>query len=249
MLTNSTDFNFTIMCRKHILYVLLFPICCMSYWSCQSDTATRTTKKTFANYYVRYDQEAETLRAEASFQEGDSSQNRSPKQFTSVLFGNQAMTLNTAQAQRPFYLATSQGKKAEIARFRFINDQGHQQTDAIELPYISSFSIDSPINLNNPSSLRWDGPPLAKNESLVLLFIDQQNRTTSLILNGPTTASAMALPPQKIRSLQPGKHRFYLVRKTRRPGQPAQMDPMRTVSSVAEFYTKAIDVVVADEGK
>ncbi len=214
--------------------------------NCASDKAEKITlssKKIFANYYIRYEEDEESLKAEANFQEGDSLQNRTSKQFTSVLLNNKEMGLNEVNPQKPYYQLNIISPLDKEVRFRFINDSGHREEDVIEFARVKNFSVNAPFKRSEDNQLQWNGSPLAERESLVLLFTNEKNRTTSLILKGPTTSSQIKIPAQKLKGLQAGPNNLYLVRKNRSMGDTKSN---RVITAVTEYYSSTIAVEVME---
>lgn len=227
-------------------YLLLFLGSCFLLLGCQGEQAT-TSKTIYANYYIRHSEQERTVRAEASFQEGDSIHNKVSKQFTSVLFGGKEMSFNQMNPKRPFYLFDGESSGAAEISFRFIDDNGHQQEDIVSISGITSFTISNPIIPSKEAQLSWDGTPLGQQESIIMLFTDENNRTTSTIMNGPSQTTQLNIPAIKIKGLHPGKSRLYLVRKNRIASTPEEKTPTkRQVKTVTEFYTKTINVEVTE---
>ena len=157
------------------------------------------------------------------------------------------MVLNEAKKQKPYYQIIEKRSIPKSVIFRFVNDKGQQEEDHIKIPGIESFSITSPIDRTKDNLLSWKGDPLGNRESIILLFTDGRNRTTSMVLNGPSSSPQLSLPAIKLKGLQSGENSLYLVRKNRAIDNLNVKDPeVRQISTVTEYYTKSIAVEVAN---
>ena len=98
------------------------------------------------------------------------------------------------------------------------------------------------ISKANGMTLIVRGGLLEKDESLVLLFSDTNNRASTVTVNGPSNSIEHFIPPTNLANLTLGSGKLYLVKKK---DEVVEEKRSKTISSI-EFYSKTIDVEIKE---
>jgi len=209
---------------------------------CQTDPKPKQAEPIiFSSYYVRYMEPERELKAEATFRQGDSQQNAQAKQFNSVTFNNKEMVFKELSANNKRYIFNaSMDFSSDDLQFGFINDAGQKESQPFSFSPITKLSVQGTINKSKGAAISWEGGPLTAEESVVCLFDNAANKSTSLIIKGPSNGSQINIPPEKMNGLTPGTAELYLVRKKRIRKESGK----RISFAQMEYYTKTIEVVV-----
>ncbi|MFK7806223.1 MAG: hypothetical protein AB8F74_00350 [Saprospiraceae bacterium] len=228
------------------------------FFACKSDPKSSSTPtgetvniKTIEDiqvqYYARYIADEKELKAEASFFSKSKEDEKMSITFSSVLLNDNPMRLDQSDSKRSYYKLNQKGEAPSRMAFQMISEQGKKEEDVIVIPELKDFSFGKKLSPSKDGFLTWKGNPLGDKESLVFLFTNEKDRTTSTILNGPTVKSELIIPASKIKNLEPGNHRVYIVRKNRfietkkgRDGTP------REIKALTEYYSKTIEVEVSN---
>jgi hypothetical protein len=238
--------------RLLFLFTFLFTFC-----ACQPESPTQTPvtdspnmaapEKISTHYYIRYIADEASLKAEATFFAEDGNQKKKARQFNGVMLGNSEMRLDEFNKEKPYYKLERSNEKLGKTTFRYINDKGHKEQDELILPLLERFTFSGNISRSKDNQLSWEGLPLGDKESLVLLFTNEQDRTVSTIVNGPTSEPSIIIDAEKTAKLHKGKNRVYIVRKNRSLENKTGADGTpREVRALMEYYSLTVDVMVVD---
>ena len=125
-----------------------------------------------------------------------------------------------------------------------VDDRGFATVNALKdvTKAISSFRFgEEPLSRSRPATLRWEGGPLEKGETLVLMWENRalgQTVPMEIIRSGGD--ASLDFPAAKIAELPAGQWTLYLVRKrlakTEAPGMRAE--------AVLEYYSKSDTIEV-----
>jgi hypothetical protein len=204
-------------------------------------------EKISAHYYVRYIADEGFLKAEATFFTEDGNQKKKARQFNGVMLDNSEMRLDEHNKEKPYYKLDRKNEKLEKTSFHFINNKGHKEQDDLVLPLLERFTFSGNVSRSKDNLLSWEGLPLNDKESLVLLFTNEQERTVSTIVNGPTKEPNIIISAEKTAKLHKGKNRVYIVRKNRSVENKTGSDGApREVRALMEYYSLTMDVTVVD---
>jgi hypothetical protein len=225
--------------------------------ACQPESQTQAStadspnmaapEKIAAHYYVRYIADEASLKAEATFFAEDANQKKSARQFNGVMLDNSEMRLDENKKEKPYYKLDRKNETLGKTTFRYINDKGHKEQDEVVLPLMERFSFSGNLSRSKDNLLSWEGLPLGDRESLVLLFTNEQERTVSTIVNGPTKEPTIIISGDKTAKVNKGKNRLYIVRKNRNLENKTGSDGApREVRTLMEYYSLTIDVNVVD---
>ena len=223
--------------KKSDWLFLIFLFACLQF-NCSSEKQA-PQQSLYANFEIRYLKPERHLRAQASFAKGDSI-NRKPISFPTVHFEERAMDLKKLSNKVPRYQAEQHTDYQSSFSFRMIDENNKEINYDLQMSPIDSFQIDGPIQKSKELKLNWYGAPLKENESLILLFTDQDNKASSQNINGPTEKAELSIPAPKLSKLSPGKGQLYLVKKQIN----FHNDQNSKFRSLIEFYTNSIDIEV-----
>lgn len=77
---------------------------------------------------------------------------------------------------------------------------------------IDSLILDNKISIGKGSTLKYAGTPLDQDESLILMVVSKDGKTSSTDIKGPTTNNEVMLQPQNMTMLSAGMADVYLIR-------------------------------------
>ncbi len=228
------------------------------FYSCQSEPKSVTTRteevpnmkageKLFANYYIRYLADEKIMKSEASFFTGVERQKRNAETFSTISLGGTTMRLDKTSKANPYYKLEQNGVQGNKVKFQFITTQGAKEEDLISTPMLESISFGKQLSQSKNGLLSWKGEPLGDKESLVLLFTNKEERTTSTVVNGPSEKSELLIPFKKLEKISLGVNRVYIVRKSRSIEKKQGSDGTpREVRALTEFYSKTVELEVVE---
>jgi len=226
---------------KNIKYTL-FLVVLASFFSCQSEPAKTKSDQpiTFANFYVRYMQSENRIKATAFFDQGKSEKEAiSLKIKNGVFFHNANMNEREIPKVGTRYNYELDGDFSDNFKFRFTEPSNGKMNYEVKINPIQKISIPK-ISKSKGMTVAWEGKPLAENESLVFLIKGEKGNPIHFELKGKTVASEIAIPASKIRALTLGTAKIEIVRKqfitTEKSNFIAQCN--------SEFYARATDTTV-----
>lgn len=221
------------------LLVILLTFC----FSCASPNTEDAKTTLFADLYVRYLESERQLKAQASFMEGDSISNAKLVRLPKVTFQDKELRERDLPNIGVRYMLQQNGVEAQKDYiFKFQPKDCPEVEQTISLLPIGNFAIRDGIQKSKGMTLVMDEPTLTANESLVLLFSDQNNKAVSLEIKGPSNAKEIHFTPKQIQSLSLGKGQLYLVKKQISEEQKKDME----VQVAIEYYSRTIEVEVRD---
>lgn len=198
----------------------------------------------FAEFFVRYLQTERELKAHASFFEGDSIQAAVPKAFAEgATFQGKGMNTRNLPGGTVRYTFEQRDNYADTFQFSFKDDLGIRRNIPVAMAPIDSFSVrDEQISKSKGMALYARGGRLAKGESMVLFFSDQDNKASTILLTGPSAGEEYRIPAAKVETFSPGRYELYLVKKKR---EVVKGDTISTMADI-EYYTNTINVEVVE---
>lgn len=229
---------------RHLRFQLLWSIFfSLIFYTCQPVSSSKepTKKKVFARYYVKYSQNDQTYKAEASFLTGDSTVNALATEMESVSFQGGIMKQRTQPRNDLSYIAERSGKFSAQLKFKYTDQSESKHLDLSFNPIHSFLIKDKMVSKSKGLTLVWDGGALEEGESLLLLFSDQTNKAASTTLKGPSRKSEILLPGNFLKDLQPGKGNLFLVRK-----QSGEInDDLTNYKYLLEYYTSPLAIKIS----
>ena len=214
---------------------------------CQSETSEapkhdKTKPTTFASFYVRYLQSDQKANAEARFSSGMTEESASSiKIDNGVFFHNGNMRAVEIESIGTRYSYDFEGPFSESFAFRFEDPLNGKMEHVVSIPTISDYSFSEEISAKNGLKLTWQGTPLAKNESLILL-INVNNKLSSLQVQGPTKETKVDITGEKMKGVQTGEATVYLVRKV---VEEKELPNFKSINDL-EFYTQEKTIIISE---
>jgi len=199
----------------------------------------------YADFFVRYLETEEQLKAHASFYEGDTlTTSRSVTFDNEVTFQNNAMQPRQIPEDRSFrYVYNGTGDYSNSFTFKFPKSGLGKEEYTVSMSPIEDFAVkNGAVSLSEGMVLEIQGEPFQANESLVLLFTGENNVSAAAEFAGPFDVAELNVPAVQLLGVEPGKNALYLVKKQVNAEKIGSMD----VTSSVEFYSKIIDVEVME---
>lgn len=223
----------------------LFPVlalCLLLFSACAQEKSGKGPWL-FGNLYIRYLQDGQQIKAEASFFKGDSSHNAVPVSILGgVSFQGSGMESRNLQNKLIRYQYQNTGEYTGSYVFQAQDEEGRPHRFSMEMPPVSDYSLPDTIYSGMGFTLQINPAPGAQPESLAILFSDQDGKASLVEIPGPVSSSVSVLPGQ-ISRLAPGPYQVYLVKKQR---TFVEKDRFK-VNCDMEFYTVVKEVAIVSE--
>jgi hypothetical protein len=193
--------------------------------------------------YTRYLQEGNQLKATASFFQGDSLASAQPISLEGgVAFQGSGMGSRNLRGELIRYQYENRASYPSQFVFNWKSPDGKAEEMRISMSPLDSLRIFSPWSLTKGGSLELF-TPLKKNEGLIFLFTDENNKASSASIAGPLPAGRLNLSSSDLSGLLPGAGSIYLVKKQLEEEKTSD----RLFSYTAEYYTKQYPLHIAKE--
>ena len=185
------------------------------------------------DFYVRYIQDNSTLMATATFRAGEAGSKLAPRSMNKVFFQETEMgERQTGDLLR--YVAETRSNGFENAYdFNWKNDANASLKHQMRIAPILRASVPQPWQQANIAVVKWEGAPLEKGETLVVLCENKSGQTVSQEFHGPTDLSAVPFDAKK---LTPGNWTATLVK----THVEEKTEGSVTTKSVFEFYVAPV---------
>lgn len=226
--------------------IKFLPFCVIilvSIFSCQSDTSKTQSNQptTFANFYVRYMENENRIKATANFDQGKNRETATPiKIENGVFFHNANMNERKIQNYGIRYKYELNGDFSENFKFRFTEPNKGKMNYEVKINPIQKISFPDGISKSKGMSVNWEGLPLAENESLAFLIQGNKGRTIQFVLKGKTETSSIKVPRSEISNLGLGLAKIEVVRMQSLTTE----EPNFIVECNTEFYANETDATV-----
>lgn len=196
-------------------------------------TAPKSTELRLLDCYARFLEDESSLMAEATFRRGPTAAEAQPAEMPGgIAYNNTAMSVKSQTGLT--YAIKQQNSGVPAHTFSWKNARNESQAFVMPMPAMSDFQFDkSPLSLGQPAQLRWKGPQMGADETLVLLWDNEQHGTVTMQVSGATLQNAIDFPAAELRKLKPGEWSLYLVRKKVSRGTVDGIE----ARGVAEFYS------------
>ncbi len=226
---------------KYIFFILLI----IPVLNCQPEAKVKTkeeAKHIFAKFYVRYLQAEKELKAEASFKQGDTISTARSIVLQEANFEKNKMEIqNLGKSYGIRYSFRKAAPYSTQYDFEFGNEQIGIHKHTVQMEPITAFYIKEEIVKKTAGiNLIWEGQALSKDQELVLLFTDEQNKAFPITVSGPTPSNSIALSSEKIASLSPGKGRLMVIKKQLIKTKETNF----TKITEMEFYSNNLDIEI-----
>ncbi len=224
------------------LFVFALVFCACSNEQKPAPTIPQTNA--YSNFYVRYLQDDQELKAEATFKIGDSLKTATIQAIQKVSFEDHPMDLKDLGKNGIRYRSKKSGQafKGNYTFNATINEQQHFDYP-ISIDPIESFSIkEKKLSRSKGATIAWEGTALKKGELLVVFFINPDKKPASLTINGPSNASEIFLAAKNLSQLKVGTGKLRLIRKVLNKFE----EEPQNIASVIEFYTTPIEINIIE---
>jgi hypothetical protein len=217
---------------KHIFFLVLTTL---AFIGC--NTAEKPQKHTMF-CYIRYDEAAKSVKAEASLQDVD--KKISIEIPGGIRYQGTEMTLTPVYGMT-YHHEYSAAFLAEHV-FEWRDKKNVKQLFSMNLDPVPEFDLGGKnISVAKGTALVWEGTPLGKGETMVLMW---ENTTAGLTVPMEVSTSSgrpvIDIPAAKMKDIAPGDWTLYLVRKKLTKTMVADIP----VNGILEYYTKTISVRV-----
>ena len=212
---------------KHIFFLILSAL---AFSFCQ--TTAPAPKRSF-ECYVRFLEPETRVHAEATLREGDTAP-RTIQPPGGIFYQSREMKLMTEPAI--LYRSDKTSGFDQKHTFSWKDEKGQEHRFEMQISPIRQFGFGTKtLSRQQPATMRWQGEPLIKGETVVFLWENAQLRKTvpmEIIQTGGE--AAVEFPAAKIAQLDAGQWTYYLVRK-----KLTKADVSGTAASgIIEYYTK-----------
>ncbi len=218
-------------------YIFFWVLLTLTFGHCQTATAPNQ----FLQCYVRFDAVRGQVQADATlYQSGDVGRTQPMEMPGGVLYQGSPMQILPVQGLT--YRRTYAADFVPEHSFSWVDAQGGRQKVSFPMASIARFHFgDGPLLRNKPATLRWEGGPLEKGETLVLLWENRAlGQTVPMEIMRSSGNASIEFPAAKISELAAGQWILYLVRKrlakTEAPGMSAE--------AILEYYSKSDTIEV-----
>lgn len=189
--------------------------------------------------YVRFLEPEGLIHVEATLREGD--KDPQPVQPPgNILYQGKEMKLTTAPGIT--YRLDNPGGFEPKHVFSWKDEKGEVRQFEMQLSPITKFGFGTKtLARQQAATLRWEGEPLAKGETLVFLWENAALRkTVPMEIINTSGETAIEFPAAKIAQLDNGEWTYYLVRKKLTKADAGGV----AASGIIEYYTKVDTVQV-----
>jgi len=221
-----------------IAFILLTSLC----FSCNFRQKETTNKNILqVDYYVRYLQSDKQLKVNISFTEKDSTEKIIPKKMEEVLFANKVLNGKKVGNEFRYQLAT---QIPFTEKYGLIYRLNQTKTDSltIQMEALSDFSIKKgKVSKTAGTNLTFEGTEHPTKETLVLLFSDVNNKTTTIKIDNHPVNKPIVILPEQVNHLAIGKGNVYLVKKQTIQAKSATTE----LIGLTEYYSvvKEIEII------
>lgn len=221
---------------KHMKHIFFLILSALAFSSCQ--TTAPAPKRSF-ECYVRFLEPETRVHAEATLREGDTV----PLAIQlpgGIFYQSKEMKLMTEPFVSYRVDKTSGFDQTHAFTWKDEKEQSHQFE--MQLSPIGQFGFGTKtLSRQQPATMRWQGAPLTKGETLVFLWENAKLRkTVPMEIIQISGEPSVEFPAVKIAELDPGQWTYYLVRKKLTKADAGGV----AASGVIEYYTKSDTVQV-----
>ncbi|MCB0533759.1 MAG: hypothetical protein H6574_12920 [Lewinellaceae bacterium] len=203
-------------------------------WQACSDSAA--ARRRTAECYVRYDALDGQWLSEVTLREGVDGQSggKAVESPTGVRYQN--VLMRTLPFKDITYRLEQAGGYTATHKFEWQDSDEKKYRFEMDMPAMTGFTFGTK-NLSNkqPASLRWDGAPLERNESVVFMWESTDGGlTVPMEITGSQGMDHIDFPAAQMAKIPAGNWSLYLVRKKQ---VKRDLDGTQTVG-VVEYYSR-----------
>ncbi|MEY3194381.1 MAG: hypothetical protein RIQ78_478 [Bacteroidota bacterium] len=217
---------------KYIFFLILI---ILALFSC-STPEKKTNLSLFC--YVRYDEAVNGVKAEATLQ--DPTNKKSIEIPGGIRYQGMEMTLTPVYGLTYRYEYTAQFLPAHVFEVRDKNNS--RQVFEMSIDPVKVFSLrEKTISHSKPTVLQWEGAPLGKGETMVLMWENTaKGLTVPMEVSNTSGQSMIDIPSAKLKEIPPGAWTLYLVRKKLTKGLLGDIP----TNGILEYYSKTLAVKI-----
>ena len=221
---------------KHMKHIFFSILSALAFSFCQT---AEPTKKYTLECYVRFLEPEIQVHAEATLREGDTSP-QAIQPADGIRYQGKEMTLRTDPGIT--YRTDKTGGFDPKHTFSWKDEKGVTRQFEMQLAPIRQFGFGAEkLSRKQPATMRWEGAPLGKGETMVFLWENTKLRKTiPMEIIHTSGETAIEFPAAKIAQLDPGEWTYYLVRKKLTKSDANGV----AASGIIEYYTKSDTVQV-----
>lgn len=210
--------------------------------SCQNnkETTVQYDKTLIINYYLRSDN-SDFVTAEVYIRHKNDT---ILPNIESVTVEGESMLKSAYENNMMWRFRADQNIKAK--NYELVVKEAGQKPVKVKLAPkpIGKYTIkEGVISKSKGFTLTWQGTPVAKTETFVLLITDVNNQSMSLNRIGETAESGMFIDPVQLSFFAPGKANFYLIRKS---SADFPQEGYLRQSAEIEFYSDEITIEIVE---
>lgn len=180
---------------------------------------------------------------QASFWEGVSWEILKPVEPSGIVsFENHKMKPSRLPGDQIRYSDSFSQAYEESLAFRFRNKDGRYLQYELKMTPVRDFFVKGKISKNDGATFVVNGGIMNKEEHLIFMFTDEQQRARAITVEGPTTDIEIHIPPEQLQDLTVGPGQLYLVKKQQR----AESHPNLELIAAVEYYTGQHEVRVEE---
>ncbi|MCB9282793.1 MAG: hypothetical protein H6563_01855 [Lewinellaceae bacterium] len=191
---------------------LFFALLILISFGCHSKEVV-TGPKIFGSLYVRYLQDGNQLKAEASFFEGDSAHLATPKSILGgVSFQGSGMERRNIQDKLIRYQYETKCDYPGQFTFQVQDDQGQAHQFQLDMLPVTAFSLPDTIQRGKEAMLEILPAPQSDEVEMAILWTDESGKASLLEFPAPISKT-IPISPAQLARFAPGKYQIYLVKK------------------------------------
>lgn len=190
--------------------------------------------------YVRYDASNKSIKAEATMNDEDQ---KKPVEWPGgIRYQRMEMQLLPVYGMTYRYEYNAAFLPDHV--FEWTEAQNHKSAFHMSIDPIQAFSLPAAaISKSKPTSVKWEGSPLGKGETLVFMWENQkEGKTLPLEVSSTSNVPVIDIPSAKIKELSPGTWTLYLVRKRLIKEKVGSIQ----ANGIMEYYTEPISVRITE---
>lgn len=181
---------------------------------CKDPSGETAETQAFADLFVRYFAEDQSLKAQAMFFEGQSLDSATPLEPSGgVTFQGSAMEKKELQESVIRYEINRNQAFSGNSPFRFQLNPGKWNEINLTMKSLDTFFIQDKPGLKDGLTIIAKGAVLDKEESLVVILADENRKSAAYELKGPAAANEIRIPASNLAGLESGIWAIYLVKK------------------------------------
>lgn len=220
---------------KRIFFLVLTTL---AFFYCKNEEKPRPQT---LNCYVRYDDPTGTVKAEAILNDLES---KKPVEIKGgIRYQGDDMKLLPAYGMTYQFDQPTRFLGEHVFEWKGAKDASNQFKMGIEP--IKSFALAlNPLVRNQLNTLTWEGAPMGKGETLVMMWENTEAGLTVPFEVATTSGQPLIdIPGEKLKEITAGNWTLYLVRKKLTKSTIGGIQ----VNGIMEYYTKTINVKVVEK--